>query len=113
VIGVALRIVADRPAALLETEGGKHEFVGPQSKAECCIVETHLGLLVQYDPPADAGRVGAFKDLPIRRTYDQHRELCRDHRLESDLRIRGRSIDEVVTQLTADYLAKRIWSLLD
>ena len=29
------------------------------------------------------------------------------------LRIRGRSIDEVVTQLTADYLAKRIWSLLD
>jgi ATP-dependent Clp protease ATP-binding subunit ClpC len=113
VIGVALRIVADRPAALLETEIGKHEFVQLQGQPQICVVETHRGLLVNYDPPADAGRAGAFKDVPPRRTYDHHRELCRDHRLETELRIRGRSIDEAVTRMAADYLAQRIWSLLD
>jgi hypothetical protein len=108
-----LQFQAAHPAALLETESGCHLFAREIGKSESCFVETQAGMLMQYRPPADCGRAGSFGDLQKRRIYDPPRELCYDYALEKELRIRGRSIDEVVAQATADYLTKRIWSLLD
>lgn len=113
VIGVALQFRSPQPIALLETETGRHDLIREEGKPEPCFVETHTGLLMQYTPPADCGRAGSFSELRERRAYNLPREVCYDHITHEALRIRGRSINEAVSQATADYLTQRIWSLLE
>lgn len=113
VIGVALQFRSPYPAALLETETGRHELIREAGKPEACFVETHSGLLMQYAPPADCGRTGSFGELRYRRAFDLPKETCRDYATNLELRIRSHSIDEAVARATADYLQQRIWSLLD
>jgi hypothetical protein len=51
--------------------------------------------------------------LTLRRAYIPAEEVCRDPSLEQDLKLRGRSISDVVAQATADYLVLRTWRMLD
>jgi ATP-dependent Clp protease ATP-binding subunit ClpC len=114
VIGLAIAIQGVRASALLETEAGRHEFPRRVGQREVCFVEVQSDAFLKYQPPADVGRASAFRDLPLRRTYDVERELCHDVKLDTDFRlIRGATLHQVVALATAEYLTKRIWSLLD
>jgi ATP-dependent Clp protease ATP-binding subunit ClpC len=112
-IGVAMELQGTRAAALLETESGRHEFPRLAGKPEVCYVEAVGNLLRKYEPPVDAGRATAFSDLQLRRSYDLPHELCRDPLLKEQFQIVGRSIDRVVVEVTAAYLTKRTWNLVD
>lgn len=114
VIGLALFIRGARTATLLQTETGRHDFPRQVGQPEVCFVEVQNDEFLKYTPPPDVGRASAFRDLPLRRSYDVHRELCHDEKLDQDFRIiRGSSLHAVVAQATSEYLTKRIWSLLD
>ncbi|MGE3780375.1 MAG: hypothetical protein AB7F89_24515 [Pirellulaceae bacterium] len=113
VVGLALQLSGDRAAALLETEAGRHEFRRGPAQPVSCYVETVLDRLVHYAPPADVGRATAFRDLAVRRTYDQDREICQDPQLDRTIRTRGQSLAETLELAMTDNLTRRIWSLLD
>jgi ATP-dependent Clp protease ATP-binding subunit ClpC len=115
VIGLAIQVRDDHAAALLETEAGRHEFSpAGGGKPEACFVETTGGArMFDYSPPIDCGRAGSFGDLTLRRAFHPAEEVCRDPLLEQDLKLRGRSIPDVVAQATADYLVLRTWRMLD
>lgn len=92
--GFALQIRSAHVALLLETEGGAHEFVDATGRSERCWVETTSDRLVAYEPPADAGRAGAFRELRLRRVYDFARGQCRDLTdQERVLELRGDALD--------------------
>jgi ATP-dependent Clp protease ATP-binding subunit ClpC len=113
VIGVALLVAGDRPAALLEAESGRHEFHYGASP-EVCLVETHRGALANYDPPAAAGRQSSARaDILLRRSYHLASEICRDPLLEQEFRLQRGTLPAVMAEVLEQYLTKRTWALLD
>ena len=113
-IGVALQITGGRRSmSLLEPETGRHSFVRSAAQAVFCYVETAASRLLDYDPPANAGRSGALNDLPLRRTFDASRELCVDARLQEELPTKGLGLGDVVARAAEKYLEKRCWALLE
>jgi len=113
VIGVVLILAGDRPAALLESESGRHEFHSG-TRPEVCLVETHRGPLAGYDPPADAGRQSSVRaDILLRRSYHFASEICRDPLLEQELRLGRGMLNPAIAEALELYLTKRTWTLLD
>ena len=112
-IGVALQIVAERPAALLETESGKHEFLRGPNRIHTCVVETTEGILLKYDPAANVGRSGWAATARVRRKYDLANRECVDLLLDKTLPFGGKVIDEAVATAVELYLEQRAWSLLE
>jgi hypothetical protein len=112
-IGIALQVTGPRAMALLETESGKHDLERNRVRKATCHVETTPAPLVKYDPPADAGRVGAFRDQRERRTYDATAQICRDQLLKQDFLMPGGEIDAAIHDATRSYLTQRIWELID
>jgi hypothetical protein len=112
-IGVALQIRSQLAALLLEAESGRHEFVPGSGRPADCFVEATSRRIVDYQPPADAGRLTAFRDVKLRRTYDFEREVCRDCVLERAFPLRGNRIDEVLARAVRDEFQQRLWRSLD
>ncbi|HTN75727.1 MAG TPA: AAA family ATPase, partial [Pirellulaceae bacterium] len=112
-IGLTLQVTGPRAIALLQTESGKHLFLRDGVRQATCHVETTLDPLVKYDPPADAGRMGAFREQRDRRTYDLSGELCHDALLKQTIGMPGAELDKALSTATHGYLAQRIWELID
>jgi hypothetical protein len=112
-IGVALTIRSTQVAMLLDAETGRHEFCGGSARPVDCFVETITDRLANYEPPADAGRATAFRDLKLRRRYDFDREECCDLVVERTTPMREGRIDEALERAVRDEFQQRIWRLLD
>lgn len=112
-IGFAVQITGVRSAALLETEAGRHEFVRYDGSRDVVLVETISDRLLKYDPPADIGRRGSLSGLRQRRAYDARKEECRDELLHKVLPLRTRKIDTTLQQAVSEFLAVRLWELIE
>ncbi len=112
-IGIAAQLSGERSVALLQTESGRHEFIRAGGGRNVCLVETVADRLLKYEPPQDIGRRGSLSGLHLRRTYDFREESVCDELLKRTLPIRGRRIDEAVQRAVEDYLASRLWELIE
>jgi hypothetical protein len=112
-VGMAMEIINNRNVALLQTESGKHEFVGANGAKEVCLVEALPHRLMDYDPPRDIGRRGSLSDLRPRRTYNVGDEQCFDALLNRGIPIRARRVDEALRTAVEEYLAARLWEMIE
>ena len=111
-IGVALQIRGEAAFAVLEPEFGVHEFT-TKGTARRCLVETTGGLLVQYDPPAGITRRSAFRDQPLRRSYDLDRRTARDECLDRALEWTGSAFDDLVARAIEMHWNQRAWAAIE
>lgn len=112
VIGVAMKMRGELAFSLLESEVGVHEFK-LKGDAYRCLVETHPGALIEYQPPAGIGRRMSYRQPSVRRRYDLLEETIFDTRLDATLRWSGRDLVDVVVEAVEKQLTKRIRSVIE